>query len=224
MSQACRAAQALACGEQSGPFLDLDGGLPRFICCMPLRLFEELYYMTHYQNVGSILERGILSHSQVEQLGLQRVDISDPGVQRWRALPEPVFGRPIHAYAPLYFNPRNPMLFARRAMQRNLVLLRVSADAVHTASQALFTDGNAACRYTQFSTCFDVVRSAWPVLEAAYWNGFSDGTRMRCAEALVLDSVAPHFILGAACNNPALARHLQLKHGLEARVDGSFFF
>ncbi len=191
---------------------------------MPLRLFEELYYMTDYRNVGSILERGILSHSRVEELGLQRVDISEPGVQRWRALPEPVFDLPIHAYAPLYFNPRNPMMFVRRHLQRNLVLLRVSPDAVHTATQALFTDGNAACRNTRFSTSFDIVRPVEPVLEANYWNGFPEGGRMRCAEALVLDVVPPQFILGAACNNPALARHLRLNHGLDATVDGSFFF
>ena len=62
------------------------------------------------------------------------------------------------------------------------------------------------------------------MLEAAYWSNFANGSRMRCAEALVLDSVAPRFILGAACNNPALAQHLQFEHGLQACVDRSFFF
>lgn len=191
---------------------------------MALHLFQELYYMAHYENLGSILERGILSHALMAQAGLVHVDISLPGAQQWRARPEPVFGCAIHAYVPLYFNPRNPMLYLRRHQQHELVVLCVSADAVKTAEQALFTDGNAACRDTRFSAGFDVVNPAAPVLEAAYWNDFPDGRRMRCAEALVLDCVAPHFIEGVACNNFRLARHLQQQYGLPVGVDNSLFF
>ena len=32
-------------------------------CCMALHLFQELYYLAHHENLGSIEERGILSHS-----------------------------------------------------------------------------------------------------------------------------------------------------------------
>ena len=95
---------------------------------------------------------------------MQHVDISEPGAQQWRVLPEPVFGATIHAYVPLYFNPRNPMLFVRRHQQHVLVVLRVSLNAVKTAGQALFTDGNAACRSTRFSTGFEGVNAAAPVL------------------------------------------------------------
>lgn len=191
---------------------------------MALRLFQELYYMTHYENLGSILERGIFSHSLVQQIGLDHVDISLPGAQQWRALPEPVFGRAIHAYVPLYFNPRNPMLYVRREWQNELVILRVSTEAVDQATQALFTDGNAACRETQFSPSFEVVKPAAPVLEAGYWSGFPQGRRMRCAEALVLDRVAPNFIEGVACNNLELARHLQQHYRQTFVVDRSLFF
>lgn len=192
--------------------------------CMALRLFQELYYMAHYQNLGSIMERGILSHALVAQAGLGHVDVSDPGAQQWRALPEPVFGCAIHAYVPLYFNPRNPMLYVRRNQQQNLVMLCVSTKAVETAEQVLFTDGNAACRNTHFSASFNVVKAAVPVLEAAYWHNFPEGRRMRCAEALVLGNVAPHFIDRVACNNLPLAQHLQQQYGLAATVDKSLFF
>ena len=103
-------------------------------------------------------------------------------------------------------------------------MLRVSAQAVKSAGQALFTDGNAASRATRFSTGFEVVKSATPVLEAAYWGDFLDGRRMRCAEALVLDRVAPHFIEGVACNNSGLAQHLHKQCGLQVEVDRSLFF
>ena len=191
---------------------------------MALRLFQELYYLAHSENLGSIVERGIFSHALVGHTGVQHVDISQPGAQQWRALPEPVFGAAIHAYVPLYFNPRNPMLFVRRHQQRDLVVLRVSVNAVKAAGQALFTDGNAASRATRFSTGFGVVKAATPVLEAPYWSDFHDGRRMRCAEALVLNRVAPHFIEAVACNNLGLARRLQQQCGLQVGVDSALFF
>ena len=193
-------------------------------CCMALRLFQELYYIAHFDNLGSILERGIFSHAWVTQTGVERVDISEPGAQRWRALAEPVFGRAIHAYVPMYINPRNPMLYVRRPLQHELVVLCVSVDAVHAARQALFTDGNAACRATRFSTALDVVEPAVPVLRAGYWGDFPDGRRMRCAEALVLDQVAPHFITRVACNNLALVQRARQQLGLQVEVDHSLFF
>lgn len=191
---------------------------------MALRLFQELYYLAHSENLGSIVERGIFSHALVGHTGVQHVDISQPGAQQWRALPEPVFGCAIHEYVPLYFNPRNPMLFVRRHQQRDLVVLRVSVNAVKAAGQALFTDGNAASRATRFSTDFGVVKAATPVLEAPYWSDFHDGRRMRCAEALVLNRVEPHFIEAVACNNLGLARRLQQQCGLQVGVDSALFF
>ena len=191
---------------------------------MALRLFQELYYLAHSENLGSIVERGIFSHALVGHTGVQHVDISQPGAQQWRALPEPVFGCAIHEYVPLYFNPRNPMLFVRRHQQRDLVVLRVSVNAVKAAGQALFTDGNAASRATRFSTGFGVVKAATPVLEAPYWSDFHDGRRMRCAEALVVNRVEPHFIEAVACNNLGLARRLQQQCGLQLRVGSALFF
>ena len=103
---------------------------------MALRLFHELYYMAHHENLGSIAERGILSHSLVGLAGVEHVDISEPGAQQWRALPEPVFGASIHAYVPLYFNPRNPMLYSRLRQQRVLATVHLSKRTVWSLSEA----------------------------------------------------------------------------------------
>ena len=124
----------------------------------------------------------------------------------------------------MYFNPRNPMLFARRHQQHELVVLTIATDAVRLAGQALFTDGNAACRDTRFSTSFDVVRKAEPVLRADYWSQWPDGRRLRCAEAMVLHEVGPEFIERVTCNNLALARRLRQQYRLEVDVDASLFF
>lgn len=189
-----------------------------------LRLFQELYYMVHTGNVRSIAERGILSHRGVRQNGLECVDISDPGAQRWRSLPEPVFGRPVHAYVPLYFNPRNPMLFVRRHLQHALAILCLSPAVLESAGRVLYTDGNAASRSTQFSTDSALVETVRPVLESNYWADFNDGRRMRCAEALVLDRIEPHFIQRVACNNLAHAHALEWACDLPVEIDKSLFF
>lgn len=192
--------------------------------CMALRLFQELYYMAHYKNLASILEHGILSHTLVNKANVEHVDISLAGAQQWRRGLEPVFFHSIHDYVPLYFNPRNPMLYSRREQQRNLVILCISTEVLSSGTKILFTDGNAACKSTQFSTSTDVVQPAVPVLEAPSWNQFSEGRRMRCAETLVLHDVPPKFIEKVVCNNTLLALHLKNQHDINVTIDPSFFF
>lgn len=191
---------------------------------MAVRLGEELYYMAHHENLASILERGILCHSQIVQEGVQRVDISDPGVQRWRERREPVFGRRIHDYVPLYFNPRNPMLYRRRQVQHALVILAVSKQALECKDSVVFTDGNAACGETRFSASACVLTDSAAVLRAHSWHSLPDGKRRRCAEALVHQQLQPHLIQSVVCNNPALAVRLRARLGVRAVVDASLFF
>lgn len=191
---------------------------------MALHLYSEFYYMAHYRNLPSILEHGILSHDMVERCGISRMDISDPGAQRWRALPEPVFGRTIHSYVPLYFTPRNPMLYKRRALQNQLVILSISAHTIKSGGDVLFTDGNAASRSTVFSRTMDIVGKAAPVLESVYWHHFDDGSRLRCAEALVHRQIPTHWIARVACNDHLLAKKIRHHLGVDAVVDRALFF
>lgn len=191
---------------------------------MAVRLGEELYYMTHHENLASILERGILCHSRVVRDCVQRVDISDPGVQQWRERCEPVFGRPIHDYVPLYFNPRNPMLSRRRQLQNALVILVISNRALDCKDSVLFADGNAACKATRFSASACILSGSAPVLQADNWHDIPDGKRRRCAEALVHQHLRPQLITSVVCSNAALAGLLHARLGVQAVVDASLFF
>ena len=190
---------------------------------MAWRLFDGLYYIAHRKNLGSILARGILSHNEVVRQGIARVDISDPGAQRWRRRCELVFGRSIHDYVPLYLNPRNPMLFKRHKMQADLVILAVSTDAVRGGDR-LFSDGNAASRVTRFSDNSDILRNAIEVLRADRWCDFEDGGRRRCAEALVLARVSPMHIRQVLCSSLTGAEFVRRAHPVAARLDRDFFF
>ena len=149
---------------------------------------DFLYHFTHVDNMPSIRERGLLSHNAAQQAGLVSADISDPNVQERRA-DKSVFGRPLHDYVPLYFNPKNPMLFVRRGIQDHLVILFFDRELL-VQDGVVFTDGNAASDSTNFFT--DVSRLDdldWDCIRAEYWNDYPDGTRIRCAEVLVPDAI-----------------------------------
>ena len=141
----------------------------------------------------SIREHGLLSHNAAQQAGLVSADISDPNVQERRA-DKSVFGRPLHDYVPLYFNPKNPMLYVRREIQDDLVILFFDRELL-VQDGVVFTDGNAASGPTNFFN--DVSRLVdldWDCIRAEYWNDFGDGTRKRCAEILVPDTISFHEV------------------------------
>ena len=141
----------------------------------------SIWHITHKANINSILKDGILNHYDAYKINVNPIDISDPDAQRWRECWENRYHRKIHDYAPLYINPRNPMLYVRKHLQVNLCLVEVSL-AVLTENEYLITDGNAASRDTQFyQSESSLSLLPWDVLRASYWTEFPDGKRKRCA-------------------------------------------
>lgn len=186
--------------------------------------FPNFYHITHKDNVAGIMRHGILSHSTVrDRCDINAVDISDPGAQRYRSLPETEYYRPIHDYVPLYINPRNPMLYRRRELQQRIVILKISP-SVLCESQHVFCDGNAACHNTRFSEDPEIVSSALDALRADYWNTVPDGRRRRCAEVLICPRVSPVHIVAALCNNRALADEIARVTKMQVEVSPSIFF
>jgi hypothetical protein len=188
-----------------------------------IKLLSSLFHLTHRKHLESILQHGILSGSLARDQGRITNDISDPEVQRRRNALEPCYGRSIHDYAPLYLNPKNPMLSVRRNIQDELVILRISPTILKSFDH-VFSDGNAASIDTQFSYDVDVLESAWSVLVAGYWSDFPDGKRKRCAEVLVFPCVPPKFIVEILCLNPIVARQLACKTDLPVTSTPEMFF
>jgi hypothetical protein len=186
--------------------------------------FPFFYHMTHKDNLAGILQHGILSHSDVlTRDDVLATDISDAGAQRWRDRVEPANHRAIHDYAPLYLNPKNPMLFVRRNLQHEIVILKISPGVLQD-SQHVFADGNAASRETRFSSNSNVIADSLTALKAEYWANCTDGKRRRCAELLVYPKVKTVHILSAICSNNALAREIATGTDLQIEVNPSMFF
>lgn len=159
-----------------------------------------LYYITHKQNIESILENGILNFYEAKKLNTNHIDISHPEVQNKREKVEEHYSRKIHEYTPLYFNPKNPMSRLRWNDYKNaLCFLQVSVSAL-ADGEFLISDGNAASPVTKFYKSLDQLDLLpWDVINAKYWNDLDDGSRKRCAEVLIYPKIKPEHIKSIFC-------------------------
>lgn len=157
---------------------------------------QELYYITHIENVPSILERGILSHNAATKVS--HFSIANEKVQRRRAnktVPLRGGGRkPLHAYANLCFNARNWMLKEVLGPDGDAPVCVLTIDrSVLEISGVVVTPCNAAKAKATFYKNVDVGLAQ---LDAA--RVFARyPTEQSQAEALIPDSVGSNLIVGA---------------------------
>ena len=72
---------------------------------------KYLYYITHIENVQSILDKGILSHDIIEKEKIKFTPIYDQDIVNKRKSIKTPDGKSLWEFANLYFQPRNPMLY-----------------------------------------------------------------------------------------------------------------
>ena len=172
-----------------------------------------LYHITHVDNLLSILKSGLLSHRRAHGGNLVIEDIADQeviNIRRWKRIP--ITGRRLVDYVPLFFTPRNPMLYVRKELQDNIAILCLDSSLLFQKG-VVFTDGNAASKDTDF---FDDLRFIsnldWKCIRTDYWADFEDGTRKRSAEVLV-----PHSIPSADVQRIIL-RTKDTEHKLHSKL------
>lgn len=161
---------------------------------------QELHNIVSKENICSIMEKGILSHRRAATT--RHRSIAKPGVQDRRGKVQIPGGGPLHEYANLYFNARNPMLYSRRELHEELCVLRISPDVL-TISGVVIADCNAAGEYVRFGPPTESLsRLKAEVIFAKYWTHQNSieqqwHTAKMCAEVLVPDRVDPVHIVGA---------------------------
>lgn len=192
--------------------------------------FGGLFYTAHIDNIKSILDIGILSHNLAHSKGLVTEDISNKQVnERRNRIVETLDGN-IHDYAPLYFNPRNPMLYflCKNMDKRKLVLLKVNPHILLTDNVA-FSDGNAAVMTTNFyNNIDDFNKLNWNVIQNEYWTNHPDGKRIKCSEVLVRDKIPMFYITDLFTYNqetlekilPYFPNHL----GIKVSINNKFYY
>ena len=153
-----------------------------------------MYHITHRDNLENILRTGLMSHSYARLNKLMQNDIANNDVNERRSRVEPIHNRSLHDYVPLYFNPKNSMLFVRRNIQDNIVILAIDRMLIYTEN-TIFTDGNAANGPTNFfNDTNSLSQINWECIRAEYWSGFTDGKRKKMAEILIFPDISANYI------------------------------
>ena len=157
---------------------------------------KSLYYITHIENLPSILERGILSHQKVEELDVAYKPIYDSGIvskRKDKCTPEK---NSLWEYANLYFQPRNPMMYRviHEKNKRNIAIVGVKSKVLQLEG-GIVTDGNAANDPTQFfpvTKGLEVLRKQWKIIQNDWWND-QDGSKRKimaeCPAILILKKI-----------------------------------
>ena len=162
----------------------------------------QLYYITHVENVPSILKHGILSHQEVEKRGLTYTPIYDKSIVNSRQRKLTPDNKSLWEYANLYFKARNAMLY-RVALEKpidQIAIIAVDYNSVVHQPGVFISTGNAASNESEFipTTPRKKIGEAFEKFKGAlgldYWSEFDGTKRMMMAECLVPDRVPPERI------------------------------
>jgi O-acetyl-ADP-ribose deacetylase (regulator of RNase III) len=159
---------------------------------------KSLYYITHIENLPSILSHGILSHNAIEDRGIKYKAIYDADIVSNRKLKQTPNGQSLWDFANVYFQPRNPMLYRviHEKGSKEIVVLGVQHNALQI-SGAFITDGNAAnnpTNFFEFNKGMRAISDIWDTINSEWWNSMDGSKRKIMAECLVPDSIPPELI------------------------------
>ncbi len=104
----------------------------------------EFYYITHIDNLKSILEIGILSNEQVSKKKIEFKKISNENILKKRK------EKGLSNYANLYINPRNAMMYQiYKGLNWHLVVIGVNGNDILGKEDIKISIGNAASDYSK---------------------------------------------------------------------------
>ncbi len=145
------------------------------------------------------MERGILSHAEVERLNIAFTPIYDAQIvanRQQRTTPD---GNSLWEFANLYFQPRNPMLYrvVHEGKSKNIVVLAVKPQVLDLSR--FITIGNAASPMSEIlpkDEGLQKLRSKeiWTMIQNDWWRPEDGSKRIIMSECLVYGAVPPDFI------------------------------
>lgn len=183
----------------------------------------------------SICTVGILSHQKVQRIQHKSVAMNEIQEKRKKVVvPDKKGNRPLHQYVNLYFHARNPMMFKRKAVHKELCVVRISKDILHFTG-VVIADRNASSDYVRFSQAPNGLKMIdRELVFAEYWNHEDPIEKFRrasikCAEALVPDKVSREYLLGAYVSCLESKKQLyniiiDIKTDFDIKVDPDMFF
>ena len=162
---------------------------------------RALYYITHIDNLPSILSRGIYSHARIKTQGVQNTTIYLEHLVNKRGNSYTSDGKNLWHYANLFFQPRNPMLYnvIKSKGKRNITVLRIS-NTVLQRHGVFIADGIASNKLTRIysrSEGLEALQAQQEMLQSDSWISWNHSDKVRrqlMAECLVPNIVNPDHI------------------------------
>lgn len=159
---------------------------------------KGLYYITHIDNLRSILQRGILSHQRIQDEGIRFTPIYDEEIVVNRANVATPNGKSLWSFANVYFQARNPMLY-RVLIEKSaneIVVVAVRPDILNTMGMFI-TTGNAASPLSEILPAPAAMKRLGKILRGTDkdWWKIEDGSKREImAECLIPEVIPPEFI------------------------------
>jgi O-acetyl-ADP-ribose deacetylase (regulator of RNase III) len=159
---------------------------------------KGLYYITHIDNLPSILRLGILSHKLVEEEGFSYTRIYDKGIVEARKDKLAPDGKSLWDFANLYFNARNPMLY-RVKHEKSLddIAIVCVSPTILQRPDIFITTGNARASQSAILPKDEGIRKLPKIkreFDIVWWKPEDGSKRKIMAECLVPDLVPAEYI------------------------------
>ena len=171
-----------------------------------------LYNIQAIDNIPSIMQRGLLSNEKSRKI--KHTSIAMEEVQERRDVKYVPNGLGLHQYANVYFDPRNPMLSARRHENENICILKFDC-CILDFEGAVVSDRNASSTYAGFYPPeIGLNEIDFKLVYAAYWtdDNYYEYLRkksIKCAEVLVPYEIPYDYVVCAAVVNQHTKQKLE---------------
>lgn len=182
-----------------------------------------IWRMTHYTNIGFILQNGVhSSNGQVHDPNYvnigHRTLIAGRG-QSPIALPP---GGVLNDYVPFYFHYKMPMLYHiyqgvvpdYAGTQQEIIYLVSTAEHIHSLNiPFIFSDRHAYLQHkTIYNSLADLSRLNWTVIRDDTWFQVYTALRkeLKQAEFLVYEHLPVNALMGIVCHNDQIANFVQV--------------
>ena len=177
---------------------------------------KQLFYITHINNLPSILQQGILSHNIIEKQKINFTKIYDEEIVSKRKDIRITNSKSLWEYANLYFQSRNPMLYrvVHEQSAEKIAVLAVDWHVVKLPG-VFITNGNAANFETDIITSgqdyWKIFTQLKNIFNSEFWNAEDGSKRKVMADCLIPDKISPNYIKEIYVVNDKVAGEIKQK-------------
>ncbi len=159
---------------------------------------KSLFYITHIENIPSILRNGILSHEKIIKDNIEYTPIYDKDIVSNRKDIIAPDGNSLWHFANLYFQARNPMLYrVTHEKDINSIAIVAVGPEIIDKLDIFITTGNAAHSQSEILSSGEGrkrLRSIVKDTNIEFWKEQDGSKRKIMAECLIPNKVEPDLI------------------------------